>query len=359
MTRPARAIINLAALRHNLDQVRQHAPDSKVIAVIKANGYGHGILRAAEGLKEADAFAVACIEEAKQLRDAGYQHRILLLEGVFQKQELASVIELTLEMVVHNSEQISWLEQADLESPITVWLKIDSGMHRLGVSPEDFSESWSRLQSCVNVNDEIIVMTHMACADDRSSESNLKQLALFKQATNSVQSPKSISNSAALMSIKEAHVDWVRPGIMLYGSSPFIGSIANDENLQSVMTLRSELIAVHDFKRGDKVGYGEHWVCPENMRVGVVAIGYGDGYPRHATNDTPVLVKGIKTNLAGRVSMDMITVDLRSIPDAVIGDEVVLWGEGLPIEQVADSVGTISYELMCHITPRVHIEVIN
>lgn len=356
MTRPTRATIDLSALAYNLTRAREFAPHSKILAVIKANGYGHGILNAAEGLKHADGFAVACLEEARQLRKAGYNHKILLLEGVFQPQELAAVNKLSLEMVVHNSQQLEWLEAAMIE-PINVWLKIDSGMHRLGINPDHFDKTYLRLQASINVGKPITLMTHMANADDRRDAYTEQQISTFNDTIEGIDTPKSIANSAVMMSLPNESADWVRPGIMLYGCSPFSGSTSTEDQLQPVMTLRSQLIAVEHYQQGDKVGYGGTWVCPEAMSIGVVAIGYGDGYPRRATNSTPVLVNGIKTTLAGCVSMDMITVDLRRIPDAKIGDEVILWGKGLPVELVADSVGTISYELLCQVTSRVYFDV--
>ncbi len=358
MTRPTRATINLSAFRYNLQRAKNLAPDSKMLAVIKANGYGHGILNAAKGLKQADGFAVACLEEARQLRDAGFEHTILLLEGVFQYQELAAVNKLSLEMVVHNTQQLKWLESSSISAPIRVWLKIDSGMHRLGIDEKQFDDFYLRLKACVAVDKNIVLMTHLASADDRRNTDTARQLKTFKNLVEGIDASESIVNSAALMSLPASTRAWSRPGIMLYGASPFIGSSSVEDDLKPVMTLRSQLIAIKEYKAGDKVGYGGSWVCPQDMRIGVVAIGYGDGYPRHATSNTPVLINGVKTTLVGRVSMDMITVDLRKTPEAKVGDEVILWGEGLPVELVAESIGTISYELLCHVTQRVHIEVL-
>jgi len=358
LSRPTRATIDLSAFRYNLQRAKKLAPDSKILAVIKANGYGHGILNAAQGLKQADGFAVACLEEARQLREAGYSHTILLLEGVFQHQELAAVNKLSLEIVVHNNEQIEWLEKCQLGTPVKVWLKIDSGMHRLGIQANQFDDIYLRLKACVAVDKNIVLMTHLASADDRRSSDTVQQLGVFSDIINGIDADESIVNSAALMSLPDTNKAWARPGIMLYGASPFIGSNSNEDDLKPVMTLRSQLISIKSYKAGDKIGYSGSWVCPQDMRIGVVAIGYGDGYPRHATNDTPVLVNGVKTTLVGRVSMDMITVDLREVPDPKIGDEVILWGDGLPVELVAESLGTISYELLCQVTRRVHVDVL-
>ncbi len=358
MSRPTRATIDLSAFRYNLQRARTLAPVSKLLAVVKANGYGHGILNAARGLKQADGYAVACLEEARQLRDAGYSHTILLLEGVFQRQELAAVNKLSLEIVVHNSRQVEWLENAILHLPIRVWLKIDSGMHRLGIRAEQFDALYLRLQACVNVENTIVLMTHLASADNRRDSATEQQLKAFDSIIEGVDAPESIANSAALMSLPDTHKTWSRPGIMLYGASPFAGSSHLSDDLKPVMTLRSQLIVIKNYRRHDKVGYSGSWTCPEDMPVGVVAIGYGDGYPRHANSNTPVLINGVTTRLLGRVSMDMITVDLRTVPDATVGDEVILWGEGLPVELVAESLGSISYELLCQVTPRVPMEVI-
>jgi len=359
LSRPTRATIDFSAFRYNLQRVRELAPDSKVLAVIKANGYGHGILNAAEGLKQADGFAVACLEEARQLREAGYKQTILLLEGVFQPQELAAVNKLSLQIVVHNMRQLEWLETMPVTNPIRVWLKIDSGMHRLGIRPSQLEDFYFRLKACVNVSKSISLMTHLAGADDRRHAYTAEQLAKFEKTIEGTESPVSIANSAALMSLASSRTEWVRPGIMLYGCSPFLGSSSEEDDLKPVMTLRSQLIAIEYFRSGDKIGYGGAWTCPEDMRIGVVAIGYGDGYPRHANNNTPVIVAGVKTTIVGRVSMDMITVDLRNISKATVGDEVILWGKELPVEIVAESAGTISYELLCHVTQRVHVDIIN
>ncbi|VAW73396.1 Alanine racemase [hydrothermal vent metagenome] len=358
MSRPTRATIDLSAFRYNLQHARKLASASKLLAVVKANGYGHGILNAAQGLKQADGYAVACLEEARQLREAGYSHTILLLEGVFQHQELAAVNQLSLEIVVHNSRQIEWLENTTLQSPIRVWLKIDSGMHRLGIQANQFDEFYLRLQACVNVDNTIVLMTHLASADDRQNSATEQQLNDFQSIIEGIDAPESIANSAALISLPDTHKTWARPGIMLYGASPFASSRDWHDDLKPVMTLRSQLIAIKNCQSGDKVGYSGSWTCPEDMSVGVVAIGYGDGYPRHANSDTPVLINGVTTRLLGRVSMDMITVDLRTVSDAAVGDEVILWGEGLPVELVAESLGTISYELLCQVTQRVPMDVI-
>jgi alanine racemase len=360
MSRKACARLNLNALRHNLDTARRHAPDTKILAVIKANGYGHGLVRVARTLVEADGFGVACIEEALLLREAGIKQRILLLEGFFSGDELPLIQRQRLDIVVHHESQITHLESLShsdqaCASPLTVWLKIDSGMHRLGMPPAKAAEAYHRLRRCPAVAEDIQLMTHLANADERDSPVTEHQLACFAKAVAGLEGERSSANSAAILGFPTAHGDWVRPGIMLYGASPSCRDTGGEQDLKPVMTLNSELIAVNRFKQGDAVGYGGIWVCPEDMAVGVVAFGYGDGYPRHAREGTPVLVNGRRVPLIGRVSMDMLCVDLRTQPQAACGDPVVLWGEGLPVEEVADCAASISYELLCGITSRVRI----
>lgn len=353
MTRPAQALIDLSALQHNLTQVRAAAPGCRVMAIIKADAYGHGIVRAARALAEVDGFGVASIDEAIVLREAGVTHPITLLEGFFEASELELISRHALSVVVHHATQLDILERAAQQSPVTVWLKIDSGMHRLGFAPPEVKSVWQRLTACAAVAKPIGLMTHLACADDISSPATLHQLECFDQATLGLPGERSIANSAAILGWPQTHADWVRPGIMLYGVSPFIGGRAAEQGLKPVMTLRSALIAVHHFKRGDAIGYGASYVCPRDMPVGVVAIGYGDGYPRHAQTGTPVLVNGRRVALIGRVSMDMICVDLSAERNACIGDPVVLWGAGLPVEEVAEHAATIAYELLCGVARRV------
>lgn len=322
-------------------------------AALKADGYGHGQVRVARALDKADALAVACSEEAEALREAGIRKPILLLEGVFEAAELPVCSRLKLEIVVHHPDQVAMLERVRLERPLRVWLKIDSGMHRLGVAPEATPGLWQRLQACPVVA-ELRLMSHLARADERDCDYTPYQLHVFNQATRGLPGERSLANSAGILGWPRTHFDWVRPGLMLYGASPFVDSLAEAEGLQPVMTLSTRLIAVNRLRQGDPVGYGGTWVCPQDMAVGVAAIGYGDGYPRHAPSGTPVLVNGRPAALIGRVSMDMITLDLRRQPEARIGDPVVLWGKGLPIESIARAAGTIPYTLMCGVTGRVH-----
>ena len=352
MTRPARVVINLAALGHNINRVRQIAPRSKVMAIVKADAYGHGITRVAKTLSTADAFGVACLEEARELRTAGINHPVVLLEGPYSPGELAEIEQLNLDIVVHDQSQVKMLEAVKLASPVKVWLKIDSGMHRLGFLPECVSEMWERLSSCASVAEDIHLMTHLASASERDDPMTNIQLQTFEKLAGQFRGGCSIANSAGVIAFPSSHADWVRPGLMLYGVSPMSDTTSSDEGLVPVMTLESQLIAVKNLCANDPVGYGATWRCPEDMPVGVVAAGYGDGYPRHAPSGTPVLVNGKRVTLIGRASMDMLIVDLRTQPHAKVGDPVILWGEGLPLEEVAKHAGTIPYELLCGVHKR-------
>ncbi len=326
-------------------------------AAVKAEGYGHGLVRVAKTL-DADAFAVACIEEALTLREAGIDRPILLLEGIFEAKELVPCARRGLEIAIHHLEQVRMLEQARLEQPLRVWLKIDTGMHRLGLKPERVSTVWQQLRDCPAVRPDIGLMSHLARADERDCDYTVRQHETFEVAAAGLPGERSLANSAGILGWPQTHFDWVRPGIMLYGASPFVDSFAPDEDLRPVMTLSTRLIAINRLRKGEPVGYGGTWACPEDMDVGVAAVGYGDGYPRHAPSGTPVLLNGREAALIGRVSMDMITLDLRQHPEARIGDPVVLWGEGLPVERIAQLAGTISYTLLCGVTARVKREVI-
>ena len=333
------------------------APGRRVAAAVKAEGYGHGLVRVARTL-DADAFAVACIEEALTLREAGIDRPILLLEGVFEAAELPLCARHGLDIAVHHPEQVLMLERARLDRPLRVWLKLDTGMHRLGLEPETTPAVFKRMRNCPAVAVAIGLMSHLARADERDRDDTRQQWRVFEAATAGLPGERSLANSAAILGWPGTHFDWVRPGIMLYGASPFVDSLAPAEDLRPVMTLRTRLIAINRLRRGEPVGYGGTWICPEDMDVGVAAIGYGDGYPRHAPSGTPVLVNGRAAALVGRVSMDMITLDLRQHPEARIGDPVVLWGEGLPVERIAQAAGTISYTLLCGVTARVRVEVV-
>lgn len=352
MTR-AVATINLTALKHNFFQVKKVAPNQCIWAMIKSNGYGHGLLRVAKILSEADAFGVACIEEAMTLREAGIKTPIVVMRGFRNERELSKFVHHHLTAVIHQPDQVRLLEIHHLTSPLSVWLKIDSGMHRLGFSAEKILPVYQRLQKSISVRKPIGLMTHLADADNIDRAFTESQINYFFAITKTMKSPKSIVNSAGLFSYPNALVDWVRPGILLYGISPFSSENGAERNLRPVMTLSAIIVAIKQCRKDDAVGYGCAWRCPETMPIGIVEIGYGDGYPRHAPNGTPTLLNKKVCPLIGRVSMDMIAIDLRSQPNARIGDEVILWGSGLPIERVAEMASTVSYELLCNVAQRV------
>ena len=355
MSRPARARIDLQALQHNFSLAQQTAPDSQVMAIIKANAYGHGLVSIAQALPDAAAFGVACLDEAIALREAGFDRRIVLLEGLFGPDDINLISGYRLDVVVHHDSQLQWLAQGQLLRPLDVWLKIDTGMHRLGFSPDSIRDITTRLQQIPQV-DTVRYMTHFPCADDLDNADTRQQIEAFGEAVATVDGEHSLANSAGILGWPAARADWIRPGIMLYGSSPLRGRTAQSLDLQPVMTLSTKLIAVNVRKQGDTIGYGADWSCPVDMPIGVAAIGYGDGYQRHAPSGAPLRVNGHAATLAGRVSMDMICIDLRDVPNPQVGDEVVLWGEGLPVDEVAMAADTISYELLCSVGSRVQFD---
>ncbi|MBL7002850.1 MAG: alanine racemase [Gammaproteobacteria bacterium] len=355
MTSAVFAVLNLDAVRHNLSIVRCCAPDAKVMAVIKANGYGHGLLRMAEALQQSDAFAVARVDEGIELRKAGFKHRIAILEGFSTAQELDDVLFYQLEVVVHSVTQLVILESKAALGVCVVWLKLDTGMNRLGFKVSEFSSAYQRLRLCALVQQPFNLMTHLANADDVHDDTTFKQISLFNDSVASYSGERSLANSAGVLGWEQSLSEWVRPGLMLYGISPFQNSTGRQLGLRPVMTLHSRLIAIKQIDVGDTVGYGGIWICQKPTMLGVVAIGYGDGYPRHAKVGTPVLVNGKRVKLIGRVSMDMITVDLGSEACAKVGDPVILWGDGLPVEEIAQYADTIPYELVCGVTQRVRL----
>ena len=359
MSRATGAVINLSALRHNLQRVRELAPRTRIMAVVKANAYGHGIAQVASALSAADAFAVACLEEALEIRHAGLVHPIVLLEGVFNVAELDEAARNGCELVVHDARQLALLEDARIQHNLSVWLKINSGMHRLGFPPSQARDLWERLGNAHAVRNPVRLMTHLASADEISNPRTRLQLGTFAAAMAGIQAERSIANSAGILAWPDSHADWVRPGILLYGVSPFTGRNGAQEGLIPAMTMGTTLISVQRVSKGEAVGYGGAWVAPEDMHIGIAAIGYGDGYPRHAPNGTPVLVNGARAWLVGRVSMDMIAVDLRGLPHAQVGDAVVLWGPELPVEEIARAAGTIPYELLCGVTQRVKFSLVD
>jgi alanine racemase len=350
--RPTQATIDLAALQHNLGVARVRAPQSRVLAVIKANAYGHGLGRAARAFNDADGFALVELDAAVRLREAGFTQRIALLEGFFEVRELDVIADHGLACAVHSMEQVRMLEASPPKGRLDILLKLNTGMNRLGFQPAEFAEAIARLQKHPRVS-SLTLMTHFANADDERGIA--APLAMFEQLSAGHDLPRSLANSATVLRFPEAHADWIRPGIMLYGCSPFPGRIGADDGLRPAMTLESEIISVRDLAPGDCVGYGGAYVAEDRMRVGIVACGYADGYPRHAPTGTPVLVGGRLTRTLGRVSMDMLCVDLSSNESAGVGTRAVLWGEGNPVERVAEAAGTVGYELLCALAPRVHV----
>lgn len=353
--RPIHANISHSALQHNLNVVKQRAPLSKIMAVVKANAYGHGLTNGAHGLNEADGFAVLGLDEAIDLREAGFTQNILLLEGLFSSQELPIAASFGLDLVVHSEPQLQMLEQAQLKHPIHAHLKMNSGMNRLGFTPEQYRSVFKRLQACPNVCGTTL-MTHFATADEDFGVT--KALALFEKTTKGFQQPLSLANSASILRYPQTHADWVRPGIMLYGASPIAGTDASVYDLKPVMTFGSELISVQTILAGESVGYGHRFTASKVTRIGIVACGYADGYPRHAPNGTPIAVHGVMTQTIGRVSMDMLYVDLTDIPQAHIGSSVELWGQQVSVDKVAEASGTVGYELLCAIAPRVAMQAV-
>ena len=351
--RAACATIHLGALRENLRRVRELSPGARVMAVVKADGYGHGLERVARALEGADAFGVAAIADGQRLRAAGVSQRIVVLSGHDEPGDLAELRRLKLEAVVHCEAQIDALAADGDTRPLRVWLKIDSGMHRLGFPPEHARAAFARLRALPCVDNDIALMTHFANSDVFDDATTTEQIECFERAVSGLDGARSLSNSAGILGWPEAQAQWVRAGGALYGMSVVAGRIGADFGFRPAMALATKLIAVNRVRKGSCVGYAATWQAPEDMPVGVAAIGYGDGYPRQAEAGTPVLVNGQRAAIIGRVSMDLITLDLRRHPDAKIGDPVVLWGRGLPVEEVAQHAGTIGYDLTCGITRRV------
>ncbi len=351
MPRPIQARVDLHALENNLGVVRR-ATSARIMCAIKADGYGHGLLRVAEGLSATDGFALLNLGDAIRLRDGGFRQPILLLEGCFDAEELPLVAEYDLTCVIHSAAQLAMLDAYPGRGSLDVWLKVNSGMNRLGVAPQQVGQFMEQLRRHRAVR-EITLMTHFATADETRGVG--EQLSLFNEIAAPYRMARSLANSAALLRYPQTHAEWVRPGIMLYGASPFADTSAQQLGLKPVMTLSSRIIATQDLRAGDEVGYGAIFKADHPMRIGVVACGYADGYPRHAPNGTPILVDGVCTRTVGRVSMDMLCADLSELPQAGIGSRAVLWGEGLPIEDVATAAGTVSYELMCALTARVPV----
>ena len=349
------AIIHLKALAHNVQQIRLRAPASKIMAVVKANAYGHGLLRVAQALTGlVDGFAVARVEEGVKLRKAGLCERIIVLEGFISETELQYLLDFELDASLHAHHQLAILTNAPPSvKALGVWLKIDTGMNRLGFKPSDVGIVYQQLMQLNNVKKPVQCMSHFSNADDKHDPKTQEQLALFEALTFAYDGEKSIANSAGILGWSTSQKDWVRAGLLLYGISPFLNVTGEQLNLKPLMSLHSRLIAIRDVSAGEAVGYSSTWINPKATKLGVVAIGYGDGYPRHASSGTPVLINGMRMPLVGRVSMDMLTVDLGRHSAVSIGDRVTLWGEGLPVEEIAMYANTIPYTLVCGITQRV------
>ena len=360
MPRPIQASILTEALAHNLARARTAAPEARVWAIVKANAYGHGIERAYEGLRGADGFALLDLDEAQRVRTLGWRGPILLLEGVFEQRDLELCSRLDLWHAVHCEEQIDMLATHKTNVPHRVFLKMNSGMNRLGFTPERYRSAWTRLNALPQV-DEISLMTHFSDAD--GARGVAEQMAVFTTVTQDLPGERTLGNSAATLRQSEALSDWVRPGIAIYGSAPdYPEHSAADWDLQPTMTLSAKIIGIQHLAPGDSVGYGSNFIAEQAMRIGVVACGYADGYPRICPSDTPVLVNGVRSRTVGRVSMDMITVDLSAVPEAGFGSEVTLWGRAangvvLGIDDVARCAGTVGYELMCALAQRVPVVV--
>jgi alanine racemase len=351
--------IDTGALRHNLQVIRGLAPKSRVMAVIKANAYGHGLVAVARALDAADALAVARVDEGLALREAGIKTPIVLLEGVMDAEQLKAATAADFELVVHTPEQIELLRAAPREARVKVWLKLDSGMNRLGFKGEAFLSAHAALSASTALKAPVNLITHLASADMPELPTTAEQLMVFAAATRALAGERSAANSAALLGFPESRSDWVRPGLLLYGVSPLRGSTGADHGLRPVMTLRSRIIAVKELAVGDQVGYGGDWTATRPTRLAIAAAGYGDGYPRSASSGTPVLMNGEHAALAGRVSMDMIAIDTTDAQrPPKVGDPIVLWGQGLPVEEIAIWAETIPYTLLCGISQRVAVSLV-
>ena len=355
MSRPTKATIDLQALRDNFALAQSLAPDSQTMPMVKANAYGHGMIEVAQALAEqAPAYGVACIEEALELRDAGICQPILLLEGTFSADEVNTAALKGFWLMVENHPQKDAIINADIAQPVNVWLGIDSGMHRLGFLPEEVPEVYQSLSDSRNVNDQIVVASHFACAEDFDSDFTAQQLTTFDKTVADFDSIKtSLANSASILGRPDTHRDWNRPGYMIYGASPFAQAQENGDRLKPVMTLSSAVISLRSISAGEKVGYSGKWCAERPSTIATIGIGYGDGYPRTAPKGTPVLVNGIECPLVGSVSMDMITVDVTDLEGVTIGDPVELWGNQLPVNRVAEHCATLGYELLTRMPLRV------
>ena len=354
MSQYAQAIIDLNALVHNLAMVRRCAPSSQMMAVVKANAYGHGLMPIVKAMAEqVDGFALSSVPEASQVRAMGNRNRLLVLTGCRSVDEVQQASEQELDLVIHHAAQLDCLESATFSRPLHLWIKIDTGMHRLGFLPEQIEFVRDRLARLKTKVASVRLMSHLANGDDLQDSKTAEQTSLFEQCELSHDMERSLANSAGILGWPQTHYQWVRPGLMLYGVSPFVNRVGEQDGLKPVMQLQTCLIAIKSLRKGDAVGYGGSWRCPEAMQLGVAAIGYADGFPRHLVKPVQLSLNGRPVPLVGRVSMDLVTLDLRQHADAKIGDTLICWGAGVPVETIADAAGTIPYELLCKVTPRV------
>ncbi|HEC04730.1 MAG TPA: alanine racemase [Thiothrix sp.] len=351
MSRPARITIHTEALRHNLLVAKQAAPHSNIMPAVKANAYGHGMVRVATTLADlADGFIVACMSEALQLREEKIANTLLVIQGPLSLDDLKVAVEKDIRLVIHDESQLDLLAVFTSSKPVRIALKLDTGMHRLGIESVKTKQYYSTLKDLSVVHPDIWLMTHLACADDINNDYTQQQISSFNEQAQSLTCTQTIANSAGILAWPDSHKDWVRPGIMIYGSSPINDKSREDFGLRASMTFSAPLIAIHALKKGDAIGYGSTYKCPADMKVGVVACGYADGYPRHVPSGTPVFINGKTTQILGRVSMDLIVVDLShdQLNEAKIGQLAELWGNHIDVDAIAQSAETISYELLCH-----------
>jgi len=354
------AVISRRAVKHNYQRIKSIAPNSKVISVLKANAYGHGLLEMASILDHSDTFGVARLEEALAIRKGNIDKPILLMEGFFDRADINVLIRHNIQTVIHSFEQIHHLELTPeviepSQTPLKVWLKIDTGMNRLGISPSEFDEALLRLKAIDYIDPDINFMTHFACADDLNNDFTRHQMTQFFQLLQHQTGQLTLANSAGILAWPQSHADWIRPGLLLYGCSPMEDRTGEQDGFMPAMTLTTSVIAIKSLSKGESVGYGAYWQTPHDTQLGVIAIGYGDGYPRHAKAGTPVLINGKRYPIVGRVSMDMITVDLGHDHRVCCGDSVIMWGSELPVEEIAQWSDTICYELILQLTSRVDI----
>ena len=354
--RPTKATVHLSAIAHNLQVAQELAPRSKIIAVIKANAYGHGAIEVARSLEASvPAFAVAFIDEAVQLRDAGISQPILILQGTTTEADVTEAAAKDFWLMIHSGQQLDRVLHAKIPAPVRVWIKTDSGMHRLGLRTQQLDKAINDLRSSRNVHKDMVLCSHLACADEADNAMTLRQVKHTRNLARKYGLPLSIANSAGILRWPDSHADWNRPGYMLYGNTPVVSEIHTQVGLMPAMNLQSEVISIGDIDVGDGVGYGQNWIAKKPSKIGTIPIGYADGYPRHAPNGTPVLVNGQRVPLVGRVSMDMISVDLSELEQARVGDPVELWGENLGVNEVAERAGTIGYELLAGLTGRIPV----